>query len=104
HQANQFRRLRPAPQRLDEAAQLIRLGHALNQLGPANDAELLEIGARGRDRVERVRFLPKLAEGDAHHLPSRAKSASASSSRCKTSSTSAGVIAAQKPWWQAAPP
>ena len=58
-----------SPQRLDEAAQLVGLGQLLEQLRPPQNAERLEVGARGRQRVEGVGFLPQLADGDAHSLP-----------------------------------
>ena len=51
---------------LDEAAELVRVGHLFQQLSAAGDAELVEIGPRGADRIEGVGFLPDLTEGDSH--------------------------------------
>ena len=79
-------------------------------LGAADDAELLEVAPRGRQRVERVGLLPELADGDAHGLKFVAVFTfsavqcsvfslgnGAIEPRSRASSTSARVMAAQKP-------
>src|SRR5262249_40260312 len=55
---------RPGAQRLDEAARLVDVGEAVDDLVAAQDAERLEVGAGGRQGGEGVRLLPQLADGD----------------------------------------
>src|SRR5262249_60471320 len=65
-QAGEFGRLRPGGQRLDEAARLVDVGEAFDDLVAAQHAEGVEVGAGGRQGVEGVRLLPQLPDGDAH--------------------------------------
>jgi hypothetical protein len=51
---------------LDESTEFVSVRHALDQLGTAEDAELLEVGARGWEGVKGLAFLTKLAESNAH--------------------------------------
>jgi hypothetical protein len=53
-------------ERLDEAAQLVRVGHLLDELLAAEHTERFEVGSGRGQRIKRVGLLPKLADSDAH--------------------------------------
>src|SRR5207248_1366858 len=57
-----------------------------------------------RAKLHRLAFLKfrDVSACPAHQVPPSSRTAP--SRRARASSTSAGVMAAQKPWWQAAPP
>src|SRR5439155_1319863 len=72
NKSDDFWTLRPVTQRLNEAAQFIGVGHALDHVGAAEHAELFKLDARRRDGIESIAFLPELANGDTHgYLVSR---------------------------------
>ena len=59
-------RFRPSPHSLNEPTQLIHFRHLFDQINAATNAELLKVRLRRGDRIQGVRLLPELADGDTH--------------------------------------
>ena len=134
HQADDLRLLGPLTQRLDEAAQLVSLGHfarrAASPRRTPNDSKSARVVASGLSVFVSCQSWPmamRIGEGvgslwRASSFENRESSSakdsrplnSADPSICNllygsieprhASATSLGCMAAQKPWWQGAPP